>query len=99
MTQEEINDLLERPQPTCASMLDTMHESPHLASIADALELSSALSTARAAAARAAVLAETAPAWAAAAWSASAKQLADVVKVIERIDEAAKAGKAGKEEQ
>ena len=23
MTQEEINDLLERPQPTCASMLDT----------------------------------------------------------------------------
>ena len=39
MTQKEINDLLERPQPTCASMLDMpMYESPHLAAIADALE-------------------------------------------------------------
>ena len=39
MTQEEINDLLERPQPTCASMLDMpKEESPHLAAIADALE-------------------------------------------------------------
>ena len=39
MTQNEINDLLERPQPTCASMLDMpMYESPHLAAIADALE-------------------------------------------------------------
>ena len=39
MTQEEINDLLERPQPTCASMLDIPRcESPHLAAIADALE-------------------------------------------------------------
>ena len=39
MTQEEINDLLERPQPTCASMWCVpMYESPHLAAIADALE-------------------------------------------------------------
>ena len=39
MTQKEINDLLERPQPTCASMLDIPRcESPHLAAIADALE-------------------------------------------------------------
>ena len=39
MTQKEINDLLERPQPTCASMLDIpMYESPHMAAIAAALE-------------------------------------------------------------
>lgn len=39
MTQEEINDLLERPQPTCASMFDIpKEESPHLDAIADALE-------------------------------------------------------------
>lgn len=37
MRQEEINDLLERPQPTCASMFDMpKEESPHLAAIADA---------------------------------------------------------------
>jgi hypothetical protein len=39
MTQEDINDLLERPQPTCASMFDApMYESPHMAAIAAALE-------------------------------------------------------------
>ena len=39
MTQKEVNDLLERPQPTCASMWCVpMYESPHLAAIADALE-------------------------------------------------------------
>ena len=39
MTQKEVNDLLERPQPTCASMLYTpTPKPPHLDAIADALE-------------------------------------------------------------